>query len=74
MAPEPPATGPASIERVIEAIRARINALDECDRDLTIALLTGRDSGTTPSPDDPDTRLPARLHQHSTPRPYAPRP
>ena len=67
MAPEPPTTGPTSIEQAIEAIRARINALNDRDRELTIALLTGRDPDAAPSPDAPDARLPARLQHHPAP-------
>jgi hypothetical protein len=48
MAPDPAKTGPARIDQAIQAIKARINALDECDRELAIALLTGRDADATP--------------------------
>jgi len=67
MAPEPARAGPARIEQAIEAIRARINALDECDRELTIALLSGRDADVTTSPDASDAGLPAQLQQRSFP-------
>jgi hypothetical protein len=67
MAPDPARTGPARIERAIKAIKARINALDECDRELTIALLTGHDADVTTSPDASHAGLPAQLQQRTEP-------
>ena len=67
MTPDPAKTEPTKIEQAIEAIKARIYALDECDRELTTALLAGRDADATPSPDASDAGLPARLQQRSAP-------
>ena len=60
MATDPAESEPAWIKQEIETIKARIRALDECDRKLTIALLTGRDADVTPSPDAAGTRLHAQ--------------
>jgi hypothetical protein len=67
MAPDPAKTGPTRIEQAIKAIKARIHALDECDRELTIALLTGHDADMTTSPDPSDAGLPAQLQQRTEP-------
>jgi len=65
MAPDPARTEPARIRQAIAAIRARIR--DECDRELTIALLTSRDADVTLCPGFPDAGLPARLLQRTEP-------
>ena len=67
MAPDPARTGPPWIKQAIETIRERIHALNENERELTIALLTGRDADVTPSPDTSHAGLPAQLQQHSAP-------
>jgi hypothetical protein len=67
MAPEPAKTGPTRIEQAIEAIRARIHALNDRDRELTISLLTGRDADVTPSPEASHAGLPAQLQQRTEP-------
>ena len=67
MAPDPAKTEPARIEQAIKAIRARIDSLDDRDRELTIALLTGRDADVTTSPDASHAGLPAQLQQRTEP-------
>ena len=64
MAPETGKTELIRIKQAIAAIRARMRALDECDRELTTALLTGRDADATPAP---STALPARPQQRPAP-------
>lgn len=63
----PGTTATAKIGKAIKAIKARIHALDDRDRELTIALLTGRDADMTPGPGPSDARFPARLQQRSAP-------
>jgi hypothetical protein len=67
MAPDPAKTGPTRTGQAVKAIRARIHALNDRDRELTISLLTGRDADATPSPDASHAGLPAQLQQRSFP-------
>jgi hypothetical protein len=67
MAPDPAKTGPARIEQAIKAIKARINSLNDRDRELTISLLSGRDADVTTSPYASRAGLPAQLQQRPEP-------
>ena len=67
MAPDPAKTRPTRIGQAIQAIKARINAPDERDRELTIALLTSNDADVTPSPEVSHAGLPAQLRQRTEP-------